>query len=281
MAQHADNQGRGADKDPITEINRLNRLVHELNGLLDGSMRSLSIAQRVLSESPELAERTREAQHRIDVAREAMDRMAELVNAAACGAAVSIGSRTLGVVRPVSVAQAVRHAVEVCSPAAAEQCVQVECSVAAELEQVPAEQLYVVVLNGIRNALAAIARREGPGLIEVRARVEGFLLVLEVADDGAGLASELDAARMFEAGVSSEGPGRGLGLSVCAGVAEALGGTIELMGPGLAGRGAMLRLTCPLPGGTTPGEGGPGQMWLGRREPGGEQGREGEAGGGC
>ena len=55
----------------------------------------------------------------------------------------------------------------------------------------PSFALQHLVENAIRHG---IARRTGAGVVEVRARREGDVLELSVADDGAGISERLDAA---------------------------------------------------------------------------------------
>jgi two-component system sensor histidine kinase KdpD len=103
-------------------------------------------------------------------------------------------------------------------------------------------QLFV---NLFENA----AKYTPPGsAIEVRARAEGQLLVVEVLDRGPGLpeGSENRVFERFYRGAHTGVGGVGLGLPICRGIAEAHGGTIEA-----ANRpegGAEFRVRIPLMG---------------------------------
>ncbi len=89
--------------------------------------------------------------------------------------------------------------------------------------------------------------------IDVSARVEGEVLVIEVADRGPGIAAG-EESRVFEKFVrlpsGAAQPGAGLGLAICRAVAAAHGGTATVSGR--AGGGAVFALRLPL-GGPPPG----------------------------
>ncbi|MDQ3264238.1 MAG: ATP-binding protein [Myxococcota bacterium] len=97
------------------------------------------------------------------------------------------------------------------------------------------------------NASQAIPRESGTeGVVRVTLRPgpPGFCL-LEISDNGAGVPPEL-RARIFEPFFTTRpiGAGTGLGLSVCHGIVEALGGRIELADDHL-GPGSTFRLFAP------------------------------------
>ena len=85
--------------------------------------------------------------------------------------------------------------------------------------------------------------------IEIRARVEGEFLGLEVADRGPGLPVSA-AARLFEKfyrGSNIAGaPGAGLGLAICRGIVEAHGGTVSAANR--RGGGAVFTVRIPIEG---------------------------------
>lgn len=89
------------------------------------------------------------------------------------------------------------------------------------------EQLVQVLLNLLLNAADAC----GDGAtITVRATAtDGECVVVEVEDDGPGVAGDM-RARLFEPFVTSKGVGQGtgLGLAVCRGLVESVGGSITL-----------------------------------------------------
>lgn len=236
---HPDVGGAGEAADRITT------LAHELNNLLDGSMRWLMLASRALS-SPAIEQDSaglEAARERIDTVQRTLAQMAVLIDAAM--RAVPIGSA----VNPggVSVAQAIDHAVEVVRPRAMELAIDVAIRIERDAGVLPAGPLYVVVLNGLINAIESIeACGERGGGVEVSARLDDAQrLVIEIIDDGAGPPD--DGARAFDHGWSTKPRGTGIGLSICRALVERAGGQIELSRRHERGHaprhGAVLRVT--------------------------------------
>jgi len=109
-------------------------------------------------------------------------------------------------------------------------------------------QLRQVLWNLLRNA--AQATDEG-GSIEVAAgRGEDGSVVLEVADDGVGIAGE-NVSRVFDPFFTTRERGLGLGLAICRRIIEGHGGTIEVAPA--EGRGSVFRVALPAAEGS-PGE---------------------------
>ncbi|GAB4262500.1 MAG: hypothetical protein Kow0092_12900 [Deferrisomatales bacterium] len=100
------------------------------------------------------------------------------------------------------------------------------------------EQLLVILLTNARDAVA------GRGTVTVTTRVEGAEAVLEVADDGVGIASA-DLDQIFEPFYTTKpvGQGTGLGLFIAAGIAKAHGGKLSVLSE--PGRGTRVRLALP------------------------------------
>ncbi|MFM9995095.1 MAG: ATP-binding protein [Phycisphaerales bacterium] len=248
-------------------IERLTALTHDLGNLLDGSMRCLGLARRALTRrvgSIEGADAD-ESLRQLDTVYGALERMADLVQAAMRGSASVVSSATLSPRRPISLHEAVLHAARVIAPEAVELRTKLDVTFADELEPLPAGALYTVILNGLRNALESIARvpegmRRDGGRIEVRAwmRVSPAatptpqrFVVIEVLDDGVGVRGVGGGAKAFEIGVSTKPGGLGVGLALAREVVRELAGTIELRPrPDIADAvrpGALLRITYPWP----------------------------------
>lgn len=102
--------------------------------------------------------------------------------------------------------------------------------------------LEQVVINLVLNALQAIGRQ---GRIVVRTRREGERVVLEVEDDGPGIAEEV-RSRIFDPFYTTKpiGEGTGLGLSICAGIVGDCGGSMEATET--AGGGATFIVSLPV-----------------------------------
>lgn len=242
-------------RDPDSAAERLGRLdvlAHELSGLLDGSMRCLGLAIRSISAVEEAAQELVDAQTQIEAARRSLERMSELVEAAMNGSAASIGAVLTGASRPVSLGEAVRHAIDVVRPVASANQTSVDWTAPDEVDDVLAGPLYVVMLNGLRNAVESVARAGERGSVRMRLHLQQKVaqrwIVIEIEDDGQGLPSGVLPASLFEPGASTKPRGGGLGLALIRQVVADLGGFVELTnGDGPAQRkGALLRVVCPL-----------------------------------
>ncbi len=122
-----------------------------------------------------------------------------------------------------------------------------------------ASQIRQVVVKLVTNASEAIGARSGnvtvrTGTADIdRAFLDGAKLApnlaegryvfLEVADDGAGMAPEIQA-RIFDPFFTTKFAGRGLGLAAVLGIVRAHGGAVHVTS--LPGRGSVFRLIFPL-----------------------------------
>lgn len=110
--------------------------------------------------------------------------------------------------------------------------------------------LETVLVNVLDNA----AKYGGAG-VTLAANVRGAVVDLTVTDDGPGIPPALLPHvfdRFTRAADASAAPGAGLGLSICKGLTEAMGGMIAAASPVKNGRGTRITLT--LPAGSTPAE---------------------------
>jgi signal transduction histidine kinase len=103
---------------------------------------------------------------------------------------------------------------------------------------ISAGALQQVVLNLVLNAVKAVGGRSGR--IVVRSRTESGAAIVEVEDDGPGVAAAL-ATRVFEP-FASCASGTGLGLAVCERLVGEVRGRIWLDNPGGVGARFCVRL---------------------------------------
>lgn len=215
-------------------LDRYSVLTHELANLLDGSLRTLLLAQRSLDDSgdPQTNEADR-LRRRLDTVQQSLARMTDLVRASAAGSDASIGSHSLGPRAPITIAEAAHHAADVLGPIADERGVEIALSIQPEASVLPAQTLYTVVLNALRNAIDAAGDALGPdtggatGHVELRAERDRAELLLTVIDDGAGPHPE-GTEHAFRHGYTTKASGNGIGLALCRQIVEHLGGEICL-----------------------------------------------------
>ncbi len=125
-------------------------------------------------------------------------------------------------------------------PDAPDAAIRVDNQVVFEIDlEADRQQLFRVFSNLIRNS-----RDAGAGRVEITARRDGAVLVVDVIDDGPGL-SEKALANLYQpfTGTTRQG-GTGLGLVIAQDVIKAHGGDIECRGDG--GGGAHFRIRLPV-----------------------------------
>ena len=95
------------------------------------------------------------------------------------------------------------------------------------------DEIQQVILNLVMNAQHAMMDAHGRGILTVRTSTVGDQAVVEIKDDGPGIAPDL-AGRIFEPffTTKSVGTGTGLGLALAFGIVTAHGGVLELTLPG-------------------------------------------------
>lgn len=88
-------------------------------------------------------------------------------------------------------------------------------------------EIQQVMLNLINNALDAMEKTGG--VIDITSRVNGSFVVVDVADNGPGIA-KANLTRIFDPFYTTKpvGKGTGLGLSICYGIIKKMGGDITV-----------------------------------------------------
>jgi signal transduction histidine kinase len=109
--------------------------------------------------------------------------------------------------------------------------------------QVDRSQIHQALLNLVRNAFAAMESGErAPRLTLTVDKVGASRLVLEVADNGAGMSPE-QQRRVFDVFFSTRKGGTGLGLAIVRRIVQAHQGEIEV--ESRVGEGTRMRLILP------------------------------------
>jgi two-component system sensor kinase FixL len=120
----------------------------------------------------------------------------------------------------------------------------VRTSFAADARSVRADriQLQQVLINLLGNALEATRRSPDPE-IEIASRREGDIIIITIADNGAGFSRP--AAERFSPFATTRASGLGLGLSISRTIIESHGGRIWT--EDRDGGGAVVGFTLPAP----------------------------------
>lgn len=223
-----------------SQVDRLSALVHELDNLLDGSLRCVSLAARTLDGSigtVGLVE-IESVRRQLETASRALERMAGMVHAAMQGRAIPIGTVLDGATPAVTLAEAIEHAADVMRHAANEHQTTIELHVEETVGMSPSGPIYPAVLNALKNALESIEAAGGRGRVSIHCRGEAGpktktksavqWACIEILDDGAGIPRGVTSARLFDAGFTTKSEGRGIGLALSRSLLERMGGHAEI-----------------------------------------------------
>jgi signal transduction histidine kinase len=247
--------------------NRLTTLVHELSGLVDGSIRQVGLAIKATSVSPAPASPQPHPSHphcdtvvsRLFTLQAALERMADALRLASGAPTPWLQAET-----KASLADALRYAAGIMQPGAEDRGIRLTCVVDEALDRMPPGHLYTVAVNAVRNGIEAViaaGRARRGGFVHVHARLDsqrsGYVLI-EVLDNGIG-PPPIEPARadeVFDVSFSTKPGGLGIGLALSRQIVESMQGTIELR-RSPAGEGAMLVIQLPVPVEAKIAEGGP------------------------
>ncbi len=223
-----------------SQVDRLSQLVHELDNLLDGSLRCVSLAARTLDGTVGqvgLAE-IESVRKQLEVASKALERMAGIVHAAMQGRAIPIGTVLDGNTPAVTLAEAIEHAADVMRHAAAGHQSTIQVRIEPKVGSFPSGPIYPAVLNALKNALESIEAAGGHGTIVLDCHAESAAkskarggvqwACIQITDDGAGIPRGVPTSKLFAAGFSTKSEGRGIGLALSRSLLERMGGHAEI-----------------------------------------------------
>lgn len=222
-----------------------------MNNLLDGSLKSVASASRGLREAA--GQPADGPLERLASAEQLLQRMAGLIEAVGgVGDAAGNVSLASDAAQTKTLGEAIDEALGAVASEASERGVVLDALVDPRVAALPADALFTVVSNALRNALEAVAELDAvPGTMRTRPRIELRLVrderdaVLSIADTGPGIdASLLAPGGGFRFGVTTKPNGHGIGLGLSRQVAAALGGKLWLRER--IPHGAVLTLRFPL-----------------------------------
>jgi len=191
------------------------RVAHELNNPLDGILRYVNLALRVIEDESEP-----KLKSYLDESRTGLVRMTQII-----GDLLEFSRSTDGEFDELDVNEVIEQAIRT----SANQADAAKVIVTADFQQssmpvIRGSRLYQVCMNLIRNAIDAMP--DG-GRLNVTSGVLGRDIVIRVADSGVGLPQ--DTSRIFEPFYTTKdtGKGTGIGLAISKDFIEQMGGTIE------------------------------------------------------
>jgi PAS domain S-box-containing protein len=215
-------------------------VAHEINNPLAYVMLNLEWVERKLPSVQHDASSLRGLLDMLAEAREGADRVATIVRE------LRSFSRTEGETRrPVELAEVVQSAIRLAGHEIRHRARIATSFANAGKVRANEARLEQVVLNLLLNASQAMpddqAERNEIALV---VRGEGELAVLEVADNGVGIAADV-LPHIFDPFFTTKpvGVGTGLGLSICHGIVTALGGQITVRSQ--VGEGTRFRIALP------------------------------------
>lgn len=232
---------------------RLVAVLHELNNLLDGATRTLSLAKRSLGSLAMAPGLDPSIAGQLETATGALEQMAELLHAAM---RPDGGSLVGASVEGAPLIEAITHAIECHRPLAAEGRVELLAEVSPRLVLAEAGPMYPAIANAVRNAIEAITRSGLGSRVELIAELEtrngcAPEVVIDIVDDGPG-PDEHAQRHCFDPGFTTKREGFGVGLSLAQEIIASLDGEISLsprsphdpVRPG--GRGGHMKMRYPL-----------------------------------
>jgi len=217
-------QGAAADAGNEVTIN-LATLAHELNNMLDGAMRYLSLARRGLGTGSPGNSDAAATVRQLEAATDGLSRMAVLIERA-----MRPQSRNGLYFDPSEpLVEALLHAADAMRPLADDRGIRINVDCSPRLVITPAGPVYTILVNAIRNSIDAVGR---DGVIDIVAELRTIgdgspEVCLDILDDGPGPRRGREH-RVFELGYSTSPAGDGVGLALCKDIVDGLGGTIGI-----------------------------------------------------
>jgi signal transduction histidine kinase len=194
------------------------RVAHELNNPLDGILRYINLARRVVTKNAETP--VEKVTEYLDRARDGLQRMADIISEL-----LEFSRSTPGEPDGGNVNSVLEEAVRTMSEPADRSHVTVTSS--SQNDQMPpvrGSRLFQIFCNLIKNAIDAMP--DG-GRLAITSAMDDGDVVIRFDDTGVGLPD--DADKVFEPFFTTKqaGKGTGLGLAICKDYIERLHGTIR------------------------------------------------------
>jgi signal transduction histidine kinase len=216
-SERIDTQRRLAEAERLAAVGeRVSKVAHELNNPLDGILRYINLATRVIEK-----ENLEKPKEYLAQCRRGLLRMVHIVSEL-----LEFSRSTYMPLEHVKIEQIIEDAVKMTESRAAAQGVRISRDYGLGLPQVRGGNLFQVFCNLARNAMDAMP--DGGELRIATRRAPDNKIIVEFRDTGTGLPTE-DPEALFEPFFTTkeQGKGTGLGLAICRDIVESSRGRIS------------------------------------------------------
>ncbi|MBN2271427.1 MAG: PAS domain-containing protein [Sedimentisphaerales bacterium] len=204
-----------AEAERLATLGRLAaKVAHELNNPMDGILRYVNLAIRVVEQA-----RPEKAKEYLTQCREGLMRMVQITSEL-----LEFSRRARTSLEYVRIDQIIEDAIKSMELRAEALKVRILRDYCGNMPEIRSGSLFQVFCNLAKNALDAMPNG---GELLISSRIEGENAVVEFRDTGTGFAPE-NAEALFEPFFTTRGPGggAGLGLAICRDILDGYGGKI-------------------------------------------------------
>jgi two-component system NtrC family sensor kinase len=215
-SERTDTQRRLAEAERLAAVGeRVSKVAHELNNPLDGILRYINLATRVIEK-----ENLEKPKEYLAQCRQGLLRMVQIVSEL-----LEFSRSTYMPLEHVKIDQIIEDAIKMTESRAAAQGVRISRDYGLGLPQVRGGNLFQVFCNLAKNALDAMP--DGGELMISTRPAPDNKIVVQFRDTGTGLPAE-DPQAVFEPFFTTkeQGKGTGLGLAICRDIVESCSGRI-------------------------------------------------------
>jgi len=208
------------------------RVAHELNNPLDGILRYINLALRVVEQNQQS-----QTCHYLQQARRGLLRMVQIISEL-----LEFSRSTYSAFEEADINKILEDAVKAMESQAADNKVEIRRHYDPVMPNIRSGNLFQVFCNLVRNAIDAM---ENGGVLEITSYRDESHVLIEFADTGCGLSAEVKE-NLFEAFFTTKaaGKGTGLGLAICKDIVERYGG--KIIADNRPGGGSVFTISIPL-----------------------------------
>ena len=192
------------------------RVAHELNNPLDGILRYINLALRVVEKTT-----SQQVSHYLQESRNGLLRMVQIISEL-----LEFSRSTYSAYQQADINKIAEDAVKAFESQAQENHIEIIRQYASEMPNIRSGNLFQVFCNLIKNAIDAMP---SGGELQVTTFCSPDQARIEFADNGTGMTEEV-MTKLFEPFFSTKesGKGTGLGLAICKDIVERYGGIIQV-----------------------------------------------------